>query len=38
MVEEAREVARRSVETTFYRDPFYLENPLGLPEQAVSKP
>ena len=37
MVEEAREVARRSVETAFYRDPFYLEDPLGLPETDGAK-
>lgn len=32
MVEQARAAARRSVETDFYRDPFYLEDPSGLPE------
>jgi tRNA-2-methylthio-N6-dimethylallyladenosine synthase len=37
MVEEAREAARRSVETAFYRDPFYLEDPLGLPETDGAK-
>ncbi len=37
MVEEAREVARRSVETAFYRDPFYLEDPSGLPEVDGAK-
>ena len=37
MVEEAREAARRSVETAFYRDPFYLEDPSGLPETDGAK-
>ncbi len=37
MVEEAREAARRSVETAFYRDPFYLEDPSGLPETEGAK-
>ena len=37
MVKEAREAARRSVETAFYRDPFYLEDPLGLPETDGAK-
>lgn len=32
MVADAREAARRSVETAFYRDPFYLEDPSGMPE------
>ena len=37
MVEEAREAARRSVETAFYRDPFYLEDPSGLPQTDGAK-
>ena len=37
MVEEAREAARRSVETAFYRDPFYLEDPLGPPQVEGAK-
>lgn len=37
MVEEARETARRSVETAFYRDPFYLEDPSGPPEVDGAK-
>lgn len=37
MVEEAREAARRSVETAFYRDPFYLEDPSGPPEVDGAK-
>ena len=37
MVEEARDAARRSVETAFYRDPFYLEDPSGLPRSEGAK-
>lgn len=37
MVAEAREAARRSVETAFYRDPFYLEDASGPPEVDGAK-
>jgi len=37
MVEEARQAARRSVETAFYRDPFYLEDPSGPPQVDGAK-
>ncbi len=37
MVAEAREASRRPVETAFYRDPFHLEDPAGLPEANGAK-